>query len=103
MPIVPCSSRVPPYVQVLRPPELPAVELDGPLVVQAKVGEAVEQRPEGRPDLRPGQPRADAMVRAGGERQVGALAVDVVAVRLAPVAFVAIGAGDDGREQRALL
>ena len=45
--------------------------------------------------------RADAYVRAAGERQMWtAVSVDVVAVGRVPVALVAVRRGEDGRQRQ---
>ena len=65
---------------------------------------AIEQYPDGGARLGPSQPRTDAVVRPDGEGQVSTLLpVHVEPIGVLPPALVAVGAGDDRRDQRTLL
>src|SRR4029079_15059049 len=82
----------------------PARVLDGPLGCEARAGKPVEQDAPRGARLVAREPRADAEVGAGREREVRPLPpVYVVALRIAPVALVVVGRGEHGRDERALL
>src|SRR5438045_5069026 len=84
--------------------KLPARDLSRAGGIESEGGKTVEEHAPGGARLVPPEPRTDAEVRPGGKREVSALAaVDVVAVRLCPVAGVAVRGSEYRGDECALL
>src|SRR3712207_82496 len=91
-------------MEVVGRAELPAGDLDRAVRIEPELREPLEEDPPRGAGLVAAEPRADAAVRPGGEREVCPLAaMDVEPVRIRPAPLVAVGRREDRGDERALL